>query len=378
MIKIIAEDSSLQDIHINDITRYLEKTGWKRREYPDKRLIMFDGPNDDKGKPIILALPENKEFLDSRELIANAINLLVAIERTTPQRILQKIRSLNRDTICVHILLSSGSVPSLDASAHMIHGLRNLVAYSACMEREPRRYFEHPFKEGKQQTQHFLFGHTFPGSFGFTIESPIEDFQRSISGFASYSDLPLARRVIERITRGFLFVQEAVKTQDSAKISINYERGLNANMCSAILDMFKGLQETEIEFSVTWSSWLEPWDDIAGISSIRLQGNISPYLEEAAQYLEEIYRAQEGNVIEDSTVQGEIQELVSKNQTNRAIIVLSERHGRIRFSIGSESEWDKMACNAYRDRRSISIRGTLIRKKRGPWTLVNPRDLKVE
>ncbi len=379
MINLVAEDSSLQGITINDISNYLQRAGWKlRADHPNNRFLLFDGPKDDGGRPIVLTLPASKSFFDSSELLSQAINLLATIERASPQNIIQKMRSPNRDTLYIRVLQLKESIPSLDATSHIIHGLRNLVAYSACMEREVRRYFERPFREGKQQAQHFLFGPTFYGSFGFTIESPIEHFQTQLPATDENIDSPLERKVIERIARGFLTVQDALKASSVEIISKNYETGLNANMCSALADILKGNLDTEIEFSVAWSLWLKPSQDVAAVGPIRLQGNVYPYLEEAAQSLEALHKAEEGNLIEEVTIRGQIKESIS-GDTNRTAIVSSEKYGEVHIAFPLESESDRMACDAYRDRRSISIRGTLTRSKRkDPWTLLYPQDFKVE
>lgn len=379
MINVIAEDSSLQDITIDDISSYLRRTGWTpRADRSNNRFLLFDGPKDDGGRSIVLTLPASKNFFDSSELLGQAINLLAAIEQASPQKIIQKMRSPNRDILYVRVLQLKESIPSLDATSHIIHGLRNLIAYSACMEREVRRYFERPFREGKQQAQHFLFGPTFYGSFGFTVESPIEHLQTQLPLTSENIEPPMERRVIERIARGFLTVQEAVKANSVEIISKGYERGLNANMCSALADILKGNLDTEIEFAVAWSLWLKPSQDVATIAPIRLQGNVYPYLEEAAQSLETLHKAEEGNLIEEVTVRGKIKESIS-GDTNRTAIVSSDKYGEVHIAFLLESEADRMACDAYRDRRDISIKGTLTRSKRKePWTLLYPQDFKAD
>ncbi len=371
MIKFIAEDQSLQDIQIGDIIAYVQKSGWSLRNYPNSRLILFEGSKDDKGKPLVLTLPANKDFLDSNKIIANAINLLAAIEHTSPQAIIQKIRSSNRDTIYIRILLPSETVPSLDAASHVINGLRNLVVYSACMEREPRRYFGRPFKEGQQQVEHFLFGHTFQGSFGFTVESPVE---YPVVDLWGNSYRPIPRRVIERITRGLLFLKSAEQKQKSEEISQHFESGLNANMCNAIIEMLKDKENIKVEYSVHWSSQLEPSPDIADIDPILLGGEATYYLQEAARHMEEFDNTDAEGV---SAVQGRIIELTSDSQSNGTVEISMEGIGKVRFSLGSE-EYQK-ACNAHRDRRSVSAKGKLTKKrKKGSWILVGPSDFKVD
>lgn len=65
MVKIIAEDMFLEEIDINDILAYLRTTNWRPLEYSNTRLIVFEGPKDDNGKPIILSLPARNDFIDA-------------------------------------------------------------------------------------------------------------------------------------------------------------------------------------------------------------------------------------------------------------------------------------------------------------------------
>lgn len=132
------------------------------------------------------------------------------------------------------MLISSDATPSLESAFYIIQGLRHLIMYSACMEKDPRRYFEQPLSVGRQQVQRCLFGHTFHGSFGYTIESPITAPSQLHYpyGKSSQVQIPIERKVVERITRGFLNVQKAARRQNPEEISHNYEFGLNANMCT--------------------------------------------------------------------------------------------------------------------------------------------------
>ena len=76
------------------------------------------------------------------------------------------------------------------------------------MEKDKRRYFDQPFRVGREQARHFQLARTFRGSFGLTIESQITDSQPH-AVWDSHNQLPIQRRVLERITRGFLSAKSA-------------------------------------------------------------------------------------------------------------------------------------------------------------------------
>lgn len=151
------------------------------------------------------------------------------------------------------------------------------------MEQEARPYFVQPFQIGREQAQRFLFDHTFAGSFGFTINSPLPGVEQLyLPGFGG----AVARRVVERITRGLLSVQTARETQRSEAISAHFATGLNGNMCKAVLDMLEELPDTPLEYSVRWSVVFPPAQDMEQVRPIVLDREVSYYLRDAARSLE--------------------------------------------------------------------------------------------
>lgn len=374
MKKIEPDDPFLQEISIDDIHAYLLETIWTNVEQPNSRLIVFEGPRDNKGKPVTLILPRNKDFIDSNERIADAINLIAAIERTTPYKVVQEIQSIDSDTIQMRMLLLPGNFPSLEKATQIVQGLRDLIAFSACMEKEPKPFFKKPLPEGQWQAQLCRFGHTFAGSFGFTIESPIYTIQPPLL------DIPVSRKVIERIIRGLSFAHRAAQERNSAIISQTFEIGLNSNMCSALVEISQSLQDIEFEYTISWSPRLRPSNDIIEIRTIHLPSSTSQYLTEAATSLkgevsEAILMLDSERGREETSVQGTIVELKTLKNGYRTITLLSEDQVRIHITL--EQETYQMACDAHRDNRLVSVKGKITKKNRN-WILENPHDFIAE
>jgi hypothetical protein len=365
---VISHDFYLDELDLRDLRTYVEKSGWKELSYPSDRLMVFEGPENDDGKPIILSIPTKRGLRDTDDRLLDAINLLSAVEETSPYIIAQKIRSQSLDMMRLRLPITSNNSPSVETISSIMHGWRNLIAYSACMEEEEKRYFATPRPVGKQQAEQFGFGHTFRGSFGLTIESRVsEQAQEGQS-------LPVERRIIERITRGLLFVRDAEQKRDSKVISDNFKLGLNANMCGALLEVIQGLQEAGLEYTVTWSPRWKPSSDVQQPDSIFLEKRYLLYIQEAERALKKdavpLTALTEGPV----RVQGPIIELNSDNPEHRKVTVKWEEGRRIIIPL--ELEDYQFACDAHRNDHSISVSGKL-KKIRKSWTLEDPHDLEV-
>lgn len=276
--------------------------------------------------------------------------------------------------------------PSLEKTFQIVQGINNLIIYSAWMEVLPKTYYvgRRP-KIVKQQSQYFRFGHTFSGSFGFTIELPLLIRQPNL--FQSITIIPTSRRVIERIVRGLISVEKADNNKSSMLIPQTLTTGLNGNMCQALLDISRGIENDGIEYTVTWSPQLIPSRDISEFKSIQLSRSAFQYVEEALQYLkledlenvlvaqaEALRIAEPGSYV---TVRGKISNIKSLNRdTLITSIEWDEEQRVVDVHIGPESYG--LACDAFRDFRTVYVAGNLNRNNKGKWILINPKLFKVE
>jgi hypothetical protein len=367
MIRSIPANSSVDHLSLDNFMAYLQSTGWRRVEYHDDHTIVFVYDTDEGEPPFVVALPANEQFSNFTHRIAVAVRRLADVEEISPEDVIRKIESVGQDVIHLHLSLPHNDLPSLEITSRFLQGVRNLVVYGACMEREVRRYFEQPFRVGREQARHFQFAHTFRGSFGFTIESRIDGIQQ-LALWGGQNRPPVQRRVLERITRGFLFAKNAQQRHSAEEISQHFKQGLNANMCKAIVDMLEEIQDAQLVYSVRWSAHLRPSSDVSQITPILLDRETSYYLREAAEYLE---RTADADLEGDRTVEGPITNLHSEDQTARVVTVSSEGFGKVSFAL--ESKEYAVACDAHRDGRTVIVKGQLVRQgRRGPLTLLRP------
>lgn len=93
------------------------------------------------------------------------------------------------------------------------------------------------------------------GSFGFSISSNVVYPQEQLS-FLDGPTIPLQRRTLERIVVGMQDIQYALEIDSVDELVRNYENGLNAKMCDALLE-FANDGTHSSKFMINWSSFID-------------------------------------------------------------------------------------------------------------------------
>lgn len=348
------------------ITDYLRATGWKRVKYQNPRLAVYTKELGAVGDTAVVALPARVTYSDFATRMEQAVERLAEVEETSPDDMYQRIQAVRLDDLRFRLAFADErAAPSLEATASFLQGVRDLVAYAACMEQEVRPYFTQPFKIGRAETELYQFDQTFHGSFGFSIKSPLPTVEE-LSLPATDSPLHYARKVVERITRGLRSVQTARETDRPEAISDDFKTGLNGNMCKAVLEMLEEIPNIPLEYSVRWSVAQEPAEDVRQTKPIVLDKDIVYLLRSAADTLEAAQPDAEPN----KTIEGAIVGLNSGNEAEHEVIVQAEGYGRVSFEL--EAGDYARACNAHRDHRTVIVTGTLQQNSNNRWTLLSP------
>jgi len=84
-------DPRVQQVTVTDVERYLSSRGWKKQPNPQPDLLVFEGPTDDYGKPIIQVLPSAEHYADYRQRLIELITALAVIEDRSAQAVLDDI-----------------------------------------------------------------------------------------------------------------------------------------------------------------------------------------------------------------------------------------------------------------------------------------------
>lgn len=384
MMQITPENISLQNISVQDVVAYLKNTGWEQTSHPNQNFLLFlKVPLENGNQPIKLAIPKNDEFIDTPIRLATAVNVLANIEEVPPATIIHNITHLYRDVLKLRLLMSEQARIPVQTAENIIAGLHNVLSYAASLEEQNNPFFTHMLPVGRRKTENFRFGHTFQGSFGFAIESFLPYKQFSSSSFDDLLSHAPERKILERIVRGFVITQQALKLDDVSFMVNNYHRGLNANIYEVLNKITEQSRRSGIslEYSIDWSPIMKPADDIAAFQSLRMDSNVYDFFARAAREL----RKDEEIAGTPRTIQGRITNLKSeyapieedgKKRTMTVTYFDAQEKPRKIPVVLSQPDYIQ-ACNAHRDGNVIAVTGTLKKKVGGNWVLEEVKDFVV-
>ena len=78
---------------------YLEKNGWRRVESKNPNALVFHGPNDIYGTPLIVVLPAHKTLIDADLRLNDAMRTLAVLNATSPEQMARKITLQNAHSV---------------------------------------------------------------------------------------------------------------------------------------------------------------------------------------------------------------------------------------------------------------------------------------
>ncbi|WYD81436.1 MAG: hypothetical protein V8K32_03430 [Candidatus Electrothrix gigas] len=372
MTEIQSPSELIRGISIFDLRSFLKSKGWQEIAHRNSKLSVFQGPVNDAGVPLELFLPYSNNFEDFDKRMYDIFRLISNLYEIEPLKLASLLKCFNRDNFFVKISPNDKSLFSipLERAKKEIQGIRNLFVYSACSEKKALPHHVYPSTVGYQMAEKIRFGHTFHGSFGFSIETPVIEEFKQLDLFSP----PIERRVIERIVRGIKDTTEAVTKKDPDILVANFSSGFNSRMCEAIVEMGNAF-EIPIELSVQWAGNLPPSEDVLDFKSKMFGAEEISCLKYAAEKLKEV-------LPERTLIIGKVVNLHSNDPTSengkRTIILkhYHEEYGNIDVRIELGISQYLQAIEAHKERDLLELQG-LLERKGSVWLLEAVSDLKV-
>lgn len=369
----------IRGVTLDDIRRYLLGHSWNAVEHPNRLIQVFELREGAELESSLL-LPASDDLSDSNQLIVEAVNILSDIYRIPTDKVVHRISGWDRDVLRARLFRLAGSERSLplDVASEIVSDLRQFIGYAAYTEYEPRPFFDKAGGISRKFVHQCRFGHTFGGSFGITVESPVQvESVLPLEGVTP--EVPFERRVFERIASGFRSLRKAVTEDSIAPLLKDYGSGLNANMCRALSDAYEAVDGRRIEYDFWWSTELaskhsDGWEPFV------YEGRAFEFSRAAALELE---KAEE---IPESIIEGRVYALKSETppgldeqqEFEHVITMYWERETGLTVSIRVPLAPDQYisACDAHKEGRRIRIVG--YPEKQGKfWTLTKGRDFAI-
>jgi len=360
-------------IPYSNISVYLEKNGWITEEAIGTSRIYSN--ELESGPRVNILLPDKNGEKIERKLL-HFFKAVSDFEGRKQEEIIESIVNIDKDIW--KISLSKGmNVGSLDLNdvEEIIKSIKSLFSYSASSEQEAKPYFEKSLSTGKYFVKECKFGHTYLGSFGFTILTPFDDTQYKIleTGIEDDLSVPLGRRINERILKSLDLIDKEEEIEDVTQV---YEETLNANMCMALKKLLE-ISKADIECSVQFSPLCKNTPRMKKSSKICVKYS-------GIDYLDIIYQKMytEYEFIRNSTLRGTIKELKGKKNegddqdSDYNIMIIGDIGDKEREKIHiilSEKDYIK-ACELHKEsikrkmEKLIKVSGNL-RRTRQKWYL---------
>lgn len=359
----------IDGISLNLVTRYLRATGWTLKGRGDS-YSLFVSPNDGNAQ-LELFVANSESVRGWQSSIRDALETLAGLHETPLAQMILVIRSLLYDLI--HSKLPDEMVRDdsidLDVAAEFIWCSKRLLAASATAEIVKSQSFKKVRKEAQAYAGSCRFGHTFRGSFGFTLESPLsESLQQTIMGGL---EAPFERKVVERLARGLVSMDKALADNNPEIIAASYTDGWNANVCDEFIKLYESAKKASITFSFVWSLELSPSVLVKSGQIFSVSRPKIEILQDAATRL----RAREQE--QQERITGRVIELKAENLSQMVapegdVVVrwASEEAGNIKVHMTLPIDYYRLAIQAHDQGQTIEACGTLEKKGR-LWHLTN-------
>ena len=345
------------------LSAFLSRKGWQRVKHPNTKILVFEGESLMIGQAATVVFPSSASFSDYFARLNDTLRLLSKHLNMSLSEVIENIAHWDRDVMKIRIQAEVGQDQLLPFgnAADVINKYKNFVAFAACTEAEPKKFYGRVSKTGNEFADNCKFGHTFVGSFGITIESPIpSDPQLPLSGFPVAR--PFHRAVTERIAMGYINLNEAVSREDPSIITDNYINGFSGNMCEILTDIYDSAENREINHSIVWASDLTPPGHLEN-PTVQMTEKSYEVLKIASADLQTVNEPDE-----EKTVIGRITQLKSKVPPIKAdefavarrTIVISwevEKQTPINIHIQLPLEQYRWACDAHKNGHKIKVTG---------------------
>ncbi len=221
----------------------------------DFEIYVLSDHGSDEIEITLTTDPSRHDFL---RRIDGALDTLAAVEQRSPEEVAADIRSIGFDRVFSRIpdsLVVSDFDPARHSRApHPRH------ATTARGDRYNRAFASAFLPKAIEYADNCRFGHTFKGSFGFTIELPLQaNVNPTLPVVPEHA--PFERRVMERFARGVQTIIRAADEGDTKPIVDSVEWGFSANACEQfaqlIEDTAPGGMSIGFAFSSEWRTSTE-------------------------------------------------------------------------------------------------------------------------
>jgi hypothetical protein len=378
--EMAANLAELQGLPIASVRRYLSARGWQHVPEPGRSFDLYVLSSNNSAN-VELVLPPSQRSPDFGKRMMAVLRSLSQLEDRDYTQIIWDIRSIGFDTLKSrlpdHVVAHDSIV--LDIATQFLQGVKRLLAATATTEINPAPFFGRVRREALDYAEHCRFGHTFRGSFGFIIESPIAlNEEPTMAGIEQIP--PFERRVIQRLARGLQTIKAASDRDDPSVVTQSFQTGFNANMCDDFVDLIEATTTDRVIFEFALSpEWRAP-TDVGRSLSLEVKSNDVEVTRAAAKQLRQqasdLNRVIVGRVVRLRS-EDDPSDLLHPTGAREVSVFWSDpEFGNVRVKVLLPPEQYLAAVEAHKNGRQVSVKGKLEKLGRS-WMLIEPNDFRV-
>lgn len=346
-------------IDLNKLTNYLKLNNWKQDiNFPNKNLLVFHKKYDDEEFDIVI--PSQEKFKDFKLRLKDCINALSILEDKSDSIIVNEILknyTSTKDILSIRLISKTsenGTLP-LQTANNVIHGIKKLITSAISNENTPKPHIIGSNKDYISSIDNYNLAQTSVGSYIFNIEIKNDNkYQIYTTQDGDIVNIPKERRVISRIQTGINEIINAKYNNEKYNelLQNGYKKGLNANMCDALLEFRENDDTLEVETYITWGNNEFIPNNIP--RSVTLKSKDFSILSS----LSDIYKNIDPEKAElKGFIIGLFHEKTKREITLRAKYKRSNKNFKIEIN---EDDY-KICCKAHAEEKQISIKGELLK-----------------
>lgn len=364
---------------VENLFLYLSRNNWKELKTQYSGLKVFNNPDYENLKVILPRTPESPDY---QERVDDAIELLSKLGNNRKEIF---INLLDQFIVDFHNYRVPGKdIPAvpLNLAEEIISSSKRIIYHAA--QEEYNNYRDLFIKEkrskldiSKEYVDQCKFGHTWKGSFGFTIEAPLNP--KSIGLFndpiPSYE-----RKISKRIHVGMKIIKEAEQLRSENFIVDNIEIGFNVKMLSEILAIADAIKFNKIEYSTTWAPVLPVEKEYSRTEEYSISHQTFNWIEKAVSKLK--VEDDEQEILFFGFPEGlkspKEQLLDKKLEGNRFISVRGVSEGIKETVLKLELSYTDYlkAVHAHENHKDLKVR-CIVRKKPRGWDVIKIKKFEI-
>lgn len=352
---------------------YLSKTGWTKVKQSDSKILVFGLTGHGTHESPILVFPSEDSYSDSKPRIHDAISTIASFQDRPFGDVLAEVLRYDLDILRQRIDVPGISGIPLKLMPEIVRSFRELVSKAAQLEAAPQG--ARPYCLGKaskaiQKSNEVagkcLFGHTFAGSFGISIEMPLVLDEQKFAVVAKETPT-FERLVMQRIATGLVDADNARKVGQVSVLIDNLENGFNADLCSTMETLLVAIAQIDeapqIEYAFKWSPLIVPDKELNGIKPISfVPSEIASVFHDAANEMKKLFKtnpvAVKGEVI---ALADDPERKETDEKYRRTITIRCKNKGGINLVKITLSDKDyDAACLARARHNWVSVKGVLV------------------